>query len=108
MKEVKKTGKERTQQATRDEEWSDDRLRACLNVLPPAGMPADYNILLRAYRGMTAELFRRFVVIYVEAGHELNCRLQDETTFLDLVCRHRNSGEFASILEDAGAIKSAA
>lgn len=108
MREEKKTGKDRTQQATRDEEWSDDRLRACLSVLPPEGMPSDYNILLRAYRGMTAELFRRFLPIYLEAGHDLNITLEDGSTFLDLVSRHRNSGEFVSMLEESGAVKKSA
>lgn len=108
MKEDKKTGKDRTQQATRDEEWSDDRLRACLSVLPPEGLPGDYNILLRAYRGMTADLFGRFIGIYLEAGHDINSSLEDGTTFLDLVSRHRNSAEFTALLENAGALKKAA
>jgi len=105
MKEVKKTGKDRTQQATRNEEWSDERLKACLNVLPPESVPADYNILLRAYRGMTAELFGRFIPIYVEAGHDINVCLEDSTTFLDHVSRHRNSAEYAEILKNSGASK---
>ena len=42
MKEGKKTGAQRTQKATRDEEWSDERLKACLDVLPPEGMPQDF------------------------------------------------------------------
>lgn len=108
MKEEKKTGKDRTQQATRNEEWSDDRLQDCLNVLPPEGLAADYNILLRAYRGMTAELFRRFLAIYLEAGHDINSKLEDGTTFLDLVSRHRKSTEYVSILEEAGAVKKSA
>lgn len=107
MKEEKKIGKDRTQQATRNEEWSDDRLRECLTVLAPESLPADYNILLRAYRGMTAELFQRFIAIYLAAGHDINCKLEDGTTFLDLVCRHRNSTEYVSILENSGAVKKA-
>ncbi|MBT6058025.1 MAG: hypothetical protein HOG51_08300, partial [Gammaproteobacteria bacterium] len=66
MKEGKKTGADRTQIATRDEDWSDERLKSFLEVEPPEGVPADYNILLRAYRGMTAELFQRFIVFYIE------------------------------------------
>ncbi|MEX0964919.1 MAG: PA4642 family protein [Pseudohongiellaceae bacterium] len=103
MREEKKTGAARTQQATRNEEWSDDRLKACLDVLPPQGMPADYNILLRAYRGMTAELFARFIPFYMEAGHDINISLADGSTFLDLLSRHRKSGEYAEILKAAGA-----
>lgn len=103
MREEKKSGAARTQQATRNEEWSDERLKACLDVLPPADMPADYNILLRAYRGMTAELFARFIVFYKEAGHDINVSLTDGSTFLDLVLEHRKSVEYAEILKDAGA-----
>ena len=103
MREEKKSGAQRTQQATRDEEWSDERLKAGLDVLPPAGMPHDYNILLRAYRGMTAELFARFIVFYTDAGHDINVSLEDGSTFLDLVSRHRKSSEYGEILKQAGA-----
>jgi len=103
MKEEKKSGAQRTQQATRNEEWSDERLKANLDVLPPEGLPADYNILLRAYRGMTAELFARFIVFYKDAGHDINVNLEDGSTFLDLVLRHRKSVEYAEILRQAGA-----
>ncbi|GJM13295.1 MAG: hypothetical protein DHS20C12_16980 [Pseudohongiella sp.] len=105
MKEEKKTGAQRTQQATRNEEWSDERLKACLDILPPEGMPVDYNILLRAYRGMTAELFSRFIPFYLEAGHDINVSLEDGSTFLDLVSRHRKSVEYVEILRQAGATK---
>lgn len=103
MREEKKTGAQRTQQATRDEEWSDERLKAGLDVLPPEGLPIDYNILLRAYRGMTAELFARFIVFYKEAGHDIDVSLEDGSTFLDLVSRHRKSSEYGEILRQAGA-----
>ena len=103
MKQGKKTGTQRTQQATRDEEWSDERLKAGLDVLPPEDLPHDYNILLRAYRGMTAELFARFIVFYKDAGHDINVSLENGSTFLDLVSRHRKSVEYADILKQAGA-----
>lgn len=35
MKEGKKRGAERTQIATRDEEWSDERLQTFLTLEPP-------------------------------------------------------------------------
>lgn len=104
MKEGKKRGAERTQIATRNEEWSDDRLKAFLELEPPASLPADYNILLKAYRGMTAELFARFVPFFVEAGRDINVTLEDGSTFLDLVSRHKKSGDYADILKDAGAV----
>ena len=41
MKEGKKRGSERTQIATRNEEWSDERLKLFLKLKPPSDMPAD-------------------------------------------------------------------
>ena len=105
MKEGKKRGAERTQIATRDEEWSDERLKTFLEVKPPEGMPADYNILLRAYRGMTADLFERFIAIYKEVGRDINVALEDGSTFLDLVSQHRKSTDYAAALEAAGGTK---
>lgn len=103
MTDDKKRGAARTQREVRDEDWSDERLKAFLDLEPPEGMPADYNVLLKAYRGMTPELFARFVPLFVEAGRDLNVTLEDGSGFLDLVTRHRRSVEYAAILEDAGA-----
>ncbi len=103
MKEGKKRGAERTQIAVRDEEWSDERLKGFLQLLPPEGMPRDYAILLKAYRGMTAELFARFVPFFIEAGHNINAELGNGSTFLDHVREHRKSAAYADILEQAGA-----
>lgn len=103
MKEGKKRGAERTQIATRDEEWSDDRLKGYLELLPPSGMPRDYAILLKAYRGMTAELFARFIPFFIEADKNINVELADGSTFLDLVSEHRKSVEYTVILKQAGA-----
>lgn len=105
-KDGKKRGAERTQIATRNEEWSDDRLKAFLDLEPPEHLPADYNILLKAYRGMTEDLFSRFLPIFVEAGRDINCKLEDGSTFLDLVSGHRKSSGYAEALQSAGAKKS--
>lgn len=107
MKEEKKTGKERTQPATRNEEWSDERLATFLSLEPPAGVPTDYAILLKAYRGMTAELFSRFIPIFVEAGRNLNASLDDGSTILEHISQHRLSVDYVSTLEQAGARRSA-
>ena len=103
MKQGKKRGAERTQIATRDEEWSDKRLKGYLELLPPSGMPRDYAILLKAYRGMTADLFARFIPFFIEAGQDINVQLSDGSTFLDHVVEHRKSAEYAAILKQAGA-----
>jgi hypothetical protein len=103
MIEEKKSGAERTQPATRDEFWSDERVRTFLEMKAPEGVPADYHILLKAYRGMLPDTFERFIEFFVEAGHDLNVRLDDGTTILDLISSHRRSVEYARALETAGA-----
>lgn len=102
MKEEKKTGKDRTQPATRNEEWSDERLSEFLKLQPPASLPRDYNILQRAYRGMTADLFERFVALFIAAGHDINDALPNGATFLDQVLSHRKSAAYAEIITKAG------
>mgnify|MGYP001309835009 FL=1 len=103
MKAGKKRGAERTQIATRNEEWSDERLKLFLEIEPPAGMPADYNILLKAYRGMTKELFERFLKLYIEAGKDVNCKHADGSTIIDLVSKHRRSEDYRIMLKAVGA-----
>ena len=103
MIEEKKTGKERTQPATRNEDWSDERIRAFLDLQPPEGVPTDYHILTKAYRGMLPEHFARFVPFFVAEGHDINVTLADGSTFLDHVSRHRAATPYAEVLEAAGA-----
>lgn len=103
MIEEKKTGKDRTQPATRNEEWSDERIKAFLELEPPQSVPASYHILTKAYRGMLPEHFARFVPFFVAAGHDINVTLADGSTFLDHVARHRAATPYVNVLEAAGA-----
>ncbi|MEX2132271.1 MAG: PA4642 family protein [Pseudohongiellaceae bacterium] len=106
MKTEKKSGAERTQPATLNEEWSDERLKLFLGLLPPEGVPTDYNILLKAYRSMTAELFARFVPFFIEAGHDINVKLDNGSTVLDLISQHRHGTAYAEALIVHGALRS--
>lgn len=100
--EEKRAGKERIQPATRDEQWDDERLRGFLELEPPADMPADYHILLKAYRAMTPEFFARFIPIFVENGHDPDVRLEDGSRFIDHLRQHRRAGPYIEALRQAG------
>jgi hypothetical protein len=39
----------------------------------------------------------------VEAGHDINVKLEDGSTFLDIVSKHRKSTEYAEVLKKHGA-----
>ena len=103
MKSEKKSGAERTQLAVRDEWWSDERVRSFLSMETVDGIGRDYHVLLKAYRGMVPEAFGRFVAFFIEEGRNLNEPGPDGRTIYKLVATHRNSTEYALILEKAGA-----
>ncbi len=105
MTEVKKSGAARSQPETRNEDWSDERVKSFLRMQAPEGVPVDYHLLMKAYRGMLPETFARFVSFFVEEGHDINTPLDDGTTILDLVSRHRRAGDYIRALEAAGARK---
>ena len=92
-----------TQPATLNEEWSDERVRSWLEVRPYDETPVDYWILLKAYEAMLPEHFERFMVYFLEAGHDLNTRNQKGETILDRISRHAQSAAFVEILQRSGA-----
>lgn len=103
MKTEKKTGADRTQPAVRDEWWSDERIRSFLTLDTTADEAPDFHILSKAYRGMVAEAFSRFIAFFLEEGRNINERNYRGETILKIVSEHRNSGEYAKILKQAGA-----
>lgn len=103
LKTEKKTGADRTQPAVRDEWWSDERVKSFLAMESADGLAPDFHVLQKAYRGMVPEAFGRFVTFFVEAGRNLNETNSHGETVLKIVSEHRNSGEYAKILKDAGA-----
>ena len=55
---------------------------------------------------MTAGLFARFILLYIAKGKNINVKLEDNSTFLDLVSEHRKSTAYVTVLEEAGAVRS--
>lgn len=103
MKSEKKSGSARTQPAVRDEWWSDERVQSFMMLETSQDEAPDFHILQKAYRGMVPEAFERFVKFFLEAGHNINETNMHGETVLKIVSEHRNSGEYAKILQDAGA-----
>ncbi len=103
MIEEKKTGKDRVQPATRNEEWSDERVKAFLELEAPEGTPADYHVLKKAYRSMLPEQFSRLIPFFVEAGRDINVKLDNGQTFLDHLKQHRKAMPYIEVMENHGA-----
>ncbi|MGM8227061.1 PA4642 family protein [Cellvibrio sp. ARAG 10.3] len=83
--------------------FDEARIRTFLDYTAPAGVNADYHLLEKAYRGMRGENFETFVKLFVEAGKDLNAVGPEGKTFLQVIKPHRNSEEYVTALEKAGA-----
>lgn len=103
MKTEKKTGADRTQRAIRDEWWSDERIKSFLSLDSTADEAPDFHVLVKAYRGMIAEAFSRFIVFFLEEGRNINEKNYRGETILKVVSEHKNSNEYVEILKQAGA-----
>ncbi len=103
MKTEKQSGAARTQLAVTDEWWSDARIKSFLDMQPTGGVPADYHVLLKAYRGMVPDAFTRFIAFFLQVGRNLNEAGPGGKTILKLVSEHRKSAEYARVLRESGA-----
>ena len=54
-----------------DEQWDDARVKSFLAYRAHDGTPDDFHILLRAYQGMRAEDFARFLTFFAAEGRDL-------------------------------------
>lgn len=88
------------------EEWSDERVKSWLFTTPwDRTISADYQALLKAYQGMRAHDFERFLGFFTEAGRDLNGLNEEGLTILDRVSEHRRSQAYADSLRQHGAKK---
>ncbi len=86
-----------------DEVWTEDRVKSFLEVRSYDEVEEDFHMLLKAYQSMRAEDFAKFVGFFTAEGRSLNARNPEGQTVLSIVEEHRRSGDYASILKDAGA-----
>lgn len=66
----------RTQPATFNEPWSDERVFAYLDQKPPAGESADYHALYHAYKHMRPHDFERLLTKFVADGRDVQAKSQ--------------------------------
>lgn len=85
-----------------DEVWDDARIEGFLDKPPMGGEPADYSVLLNAYRAMRPHDFERFIAAYVAAGRDPAARSSAGHTLRETIADHRHAGPFRQILESAG------
>jgi hypothetical protein len=93
-----------SQPKVEDEQWSDDRIRGFLSLKPQDDTNTDFHVLIQAYQHMTAAFFARFIVMFVEAGLDINAKSLDGETLFSRVSSHASSTDYSAILKQHGAI----
>lgn len=91
--------KKKDKKVVEGEVFDDNRIRGFLNVLPPAGVDADFHALEIAYRGMTPESFERFITFFREAGRNLHAKNAQGQTIADVIKQHRHGEEYLPVLQ---------
>lgn len=91
------TPSKKDKKAVIDEVITDALLEQFFALLPPQGVERDYHILERAYRGLPAADFARFVDLFVARGHNLHTR-GPQGTMLEVIGRHRHGTDYAAAI----------
>lgn len=88
-----------SQPATFNEEWSDDRVFAYLNCLPPDGESADFYVLYTAYKHMRPFDFERLLTRFKADGRNVNATNRDGQTLAQAIAPHaQQSAPFIELL----------
>jgi hypothetical protein len=77
---------------------TDALLEQFFSLQPPAGVERDYHILERAYRGLLAPDFVRFVDLFVSRGHNIAAK-GAQGTMLEVISTHRKGGDYAAAIK---------
>lgn len=84
------------------EEMTDDQVRHFLVAEPPAGTDPDFHCLERAYRGLRADDFERFLAFFVAEGRNPRATDPRGRTLADVMATHANAADYLSRLSAVG------
>lgn len=90
--------KKKDKKIVENERRTDEQLRVFLDVLPPAGVNADFHVLHSAYKSMKPDEFERFVGFFREAGKDIEAKNTDGETVRDMIKTHRHGDEYLPFL----------
>ena len=85
-----------SQPSVTDEVWNNDRIKSFLAQKPYGDVPADFHVLLIAYRGMRSEDFERFLHFFLAEGRDLDAKDRDGQTLWQIIAEHRMGAKFLS------------
>lgn len=85
------------------EPMTDEQVAVFLQARPYEGESVEHHILTRAYRGLRAHDFERFVQMFKAQGFDLNALDANGQTFLQTITEHAQAQDYAEVLKAAGA-----
>ena len=86
-----------------DEVLDEQRIQSFLDIKPPTGVDADFNVLEKAYRGMPAEYFDTFLGFFSAAGRNIDAANPSGKTLRQIVATHAESQDYLGALDRYGA-----
>lgn len=86
-------------------DWTDEMIERFLIKRTSAGElnDTDFDIAVYAYQFMLPEVFTRFLVLFLEAGFNINAKNVEGQTVLQYVSTHGRSEGYVKALTEAGA-----
>lgn len=81
------------------EELTDEQVRRFLIAEPPAGVDADFHCLERAYRGLRADDFARFLGFFTAAGRRVQATDAQNRTLAQVIAGHANGADYLEALQ---------
>ncbi|WP_319021403.1 PA4642 family protein [Pseudomonas sp. FME51] len=86
------------------EPMSDEQVAVFLSFRPrDADESVDMYMLTRAYRGLRAHDFARFLDMFQAAGHDVNAIGADGRTMLQILREHAQAEDYVAAMEAVGA-----
>ena len=88
-----------SQPATFNEEWSDARVFAYLDQLPPVAVNADFHVLYHAYKHMRPFDYERLLTQFVANGRDLNATNPEGQRIHDVIAQFpRQREDYLAVL----------
>lgn len=88
-----------SQPATFNEEWSDERVFAYLEQLPPQNIDADFHVLYHAFKHMRPFDYERLLTRFIADGRNIDATNPQNQRIHDVIAEYpRQSEPFLAVL----------
>ena len=86
-----------------DEEMNDEKIKHFLTLKPYGDESEDFYQLTKAYRGLPAEYFSRFLELFLAEKRDINAKNVNGQSFISTIEGNVKFPEFIALLKENGA-----